>query len=147
MRWHLALVGPDADLSADQLVALLAGAGGDPGDLIAKLMGGGAATAAAGGSATVQGGPTTGNPLAGALSGMLQSQLTALGETLKKSFREMRLTVSWRDGRTSHGFTVTTHLLVLNPRAPNGARGDDPEVPPNIAALPGSGTVKAGRIR
>jgi len=133
MHWHLALVRPDADLSADQLVAQLAGAGNDPGDLIAKLMGGGGGAAAGGG---------TSNPLAGALSGMLQSQLTALGETLKKSFREMRLTVSWRDGRTSHDFTVTTHLLVLNPRAPNGARGDNPEVPPNLAALPGSGAAK-----
>jgi hypothetical protein len=32
------------------------------------------------------------------------------------------------------GVTVTTHQLVLNPRAPNGARGDNPEVPPNLAA-------------
>jgi general secretion pathway protein I len=142
VRWHVALVRPDADLSADQLVTQLAGAGNDPGDLIAKLMGGGdAATAAAGSGATSRGGPTTANPLAGALSGMLQSQLTALGETLKKSFREMRLTVSWRDGRTNHDFTVTTHLLVLNPRAPNGARGDNPEVPPNLATLPGSGAA------
>jgi hypothetical protein len=44
----------------------------------------------------------------------------------------MRLTVSWRDGAVPRGFTVTTHLLVLNPRAPNGARGDNPEVPPNL---------------
>ncbi len=144
VRWHLALVRPDADLSADQLVAQLAGAGNDPGDLIAKLMGGGGSPPAASGGAASQGGPTTTNPLAGALSGMLQSQLTALGETLKKSFREMRLTVSWRDGRTSHDFTVTTHLLVLNPRAPNGARGDNPEVPPNLATLPGAGAARSG---
>ena len=70
----------------------------------------------------------------GMLGGFLQTQLAAFGETLKKSLREMRLTVSWQDGKTSHGFTVTTHLLVLNPRAPGGARGDNPEVPPNLAA-------------
>lgn len=130
LQWQLALVKPDSDLSSDQLVGLLAGMGGDSTDLIAKLMGGaGAAGAAAGG-------PATASPLAGLLGGFLQSQLTAFGETLKRSFREMRLTVSWRDGKTSHGFTVTTHLLVLNPRAPGGARGDNPEVPSNVAALP-----------
>ncbi len=147
VRWRLALVRPDADLSADQLVSLLAGAGNDPGDLIAKLMGGsGAATGGAAGGAA-QGGPAAASPLAGALTGMLQAQLTALGETLKKSFREMRLTVSWRDGRISHGFTITTHLLVLNPRAPSGARGDNPEVPANLATLPGAGAANLAGAR
>jgi general secretion pathway protein I len=132
LEWQLALVKPDADLSSDQLVALLAGMGGDSTDLMAKLMGGaGAAGAAAGG-------PATASPLAGLLGGFLQSQLTAFGETLKRSFREMRLTVSWRDGKTSHGFTVTTHLLVLNPRAPGGARGDNPEIPPSVAPIQGT---------
>ena len=130
VKWQLALVKPDADLSADQLMAVLAGMGGDSTDLISKLMGG----AGAGAASAASGGPTTVSPVAGMLGGFLQTQLAAFGETLKKSFREMRLTVSWQDGKTSHGFTVTTHLLVLNPRAPGGARGDNPEVPPNLAA-------------
>jgi general secretion pathway protein I len=134
MKWRLELVKPDADLSADQLMAVLAGMGGDSNDLISKLMGGGGAAAAGAALSSGAGGPTTTNPMAGLMGGFLQSQLTAFGETLKKSFREMRLTVSWQDGKTSHGFTVTTHLLVLNPRAPGGARGDNPEVPPNLAA-------------
>ena len=153
ITWQLALVKPDADLSADQLMALLTGmSGGDSNDLIAKLMGGaGLAGAAAGGGAPA-GGPTSTSPLAGLMGGFLQTQLTAFGETLKRSLREMRLTVSWRDGQTPRGFTVTTHLLVLNPRAPGGARGDNPEVPANLATLPAAalpgaqqqGTQKAG---
>ncbi len=144
VSWRLALVKPDADLSADQLMALLAGvSGGDANDLIAKLMGGaGLGAAAAGGGAappgSAGGGPTTASPLTGAMGAVLQTQLTAFGETLKRSLREMRLTVSWRDGKTSHGFTVTTHLFVLNPRAPGGARGDNPEVPPNLAVQSGA---------
>jgi general secretion pathway protein I len=139
IHWRFELVKPDADFSADQLMALLAGGGGDPQELIGKVMGGvgaaGAASALTGGAGGAgQGGPTSTNPLAGALTGLLQSQLTTFGETLKRSFREARLTVSWRDGRTPRGFTVTTHLLVLNPKAPNGAHGDDPEVPPNLAS-------------
>jgi general secretion pathway protein I len=133
LRWRAQVVRPDSDLSADQLFARLAGASsGDPQELIAMLMGGGATGAATGGAAPSAG--TSTNPLAGMMTGMLQQQLTALGETLKKSFREIRFTVSWLDGKATHEFTVTTHLLVLNPRAPNNARGDNPEVPPNLAA-------------
>jgi len=149
VHWRFQLVKPDGDLSADQLVSLLAGGGADTQDLIAKVMGGmgaaGAAAALTGAAGGAQGGATSTHPLAGALTGLLQSQLTAFGETLKKSFREARLTVSWRDGRTSHGFTVTTHLLVLNPKAPNGARGDNPEVPPNLVSA-ASGAGGAGNL-
>lgn len=70
----------------------------------------------------------------GAATKLIQSQVTAFGETLKKSFREMRLTVAWRDGRVPRSFTITTHLVVLNPRAPGGVRGDNPEVPANLAS-------------
>jgi general secretion pathway protein I len=136
VHWHMALTRPDADLSADQLVSMLAGQGGDPQDLISKVMSGSGLGGAGQGSST-----TSASPLAGMATGLLQTQLTAFGETLKRSFREMRLTVGWRDGKSSHAFTVTTHLLVLNPRAPGGARGDNPDVPPGIAAVPGAGTA------
>ncbi len=41
----------------------------------------------------------------------LQNVLTGIGETLKKSVRELRLTVSWKDGATEESFTVVTHLV------------------------------------
>jgi general secretion pathway protein I len=150
MRWRLQLVKPDPNLSAEQLVAMLAGASsGDPQELISKLIGSAAGAALGGAAAGASGGTTTtacatANPLAGAVAGLLQQQLTAFGETVKKSFREMRLTVAWRDGKAAHDFTVTTHLLVLNPRAPNNARGDNPEVPGNLtgaAVQPGSRAI------
>jgi prepilin-type N-terminal cleavage/methylation domain-containing protein len=133
--WRVDLIRPAGDLSADQLVSMITGMGGDAQGMIAKLMGGGAASAA---SSSSSGGPSqpsmAGGGLAmGAATKLIQSQVTAFGETLKKSFREMRLTVAWRDGKTPHGFTVTTHLVVLNPRAPGGVRGDNPEVPANLA--------------
>jgi hypothetical protein len=65
---------------------------------------------------------------------LLQARLTAFGEALKQSLREMRLTVSWPSGAETRSFTVTTHLVVLNPKAPGGARGDSPDVPPSMAA-------------
>jgi general secretion pathway protein I len=142
IRWKLEMVRPSTDLSADQLVSTMTGAGLDPQELLSKLTGGAGASLAA---AALGGGPTSsaaGTPAAGMLTKLIQAQLTSFGETLKKSFREMRLTVSWPDGKASRGFTVTSHLVVLNPRAPGGARGDNPEVPANLAAagpLPGAG--------
>lgn len=135
VRWESKLVKPDPSLSADQLISVIAGGGADPKELMAKIMGVGGDAPASGGGGGAPGGPTSSsaNPLMGALGGMLQTQLTAFGETVKKSLRELRLTVTWPDGRHERGFTVTTHLLVLNPRAPGGARGNDPEVPPNLA--------------
>ena len=147
VRWNLRLVRPDANLSADQLMALLAGAEGDPQQLVSALMGGAGLSGAGGAAGSSGGGTTSVNPLAGVVTGLLQSQLTAFGETMKSSFREMRLTVSWRDGTSTRDFTVTTHLLVLNPRAPGGARGDNPEVPPNLAAAQGVSQILAGQAK
>jgi general secretion pathway protein I len=149
-RWKLELVKPSAELSADQLVSMMTGAGVDPQELLSKLTGGAGASVAAAAAASGSSGPTSsaaGTPAAGMLTKLIQAQLTSFGETLKKSFREMRVTVAWRDGKASHGFTVTTHLVVLNPRAPGGARGDNPEVPANLVAavpsLPGGGQQPA----
>jgi len=131
VHWRLELVKPSADLSSDQLMSRLAGVS-DPDELMAKVMGAAGGTAGSSGSS---GGPTAVSPLAGVIGTVLKTQLTVFGETVKRSLRELRLTVSWRDGNVPRGFTVTTHLLVLNPRAPNGARGDNPEVPANLATV------------
>ncbi len=140
VKWLLEVRKPEANLSAEQLLGLLAGAsGGSPQEILAKLMG----------AAPPTGGAAAGGPMAdlGAVSalvaGALQTQLTAFGESIKRSLREVRLTVAWQDGRETHRFSVVTHMVVLNPRAPGGQRGTQPDVPPNLAAaaggLPGAG--------
>jgi general secretion pathway protein I len=130
VRWKVLILRPAPELSADELLARLAGQAGakDVNDLIARVLG---QQAPASGS-----GPTTalGGPAAGLIAAMLQVQLRQFGAVLKKSVREMRLTVSWPSGRTTRSFTVVTHLVVLNPRAPGGARGDFPDVPAALAA-------------
>jgi general secretion pathway protein I len=45
----------------------------------------------------------------------IQNLLTSVGEKLKKSLREVRLTVSWVDGKTTESFEVVTHLVVTEP--------------------------------
>jgi general secretion pathway protein I len=127
-KWRVELKKPDSALSPDELLSGLLGASGsDAQDLMGKLLG------TSGAKAGQAGGPQTASA-GGLVGGMLQAQLTAFGEALKKSLREMRLTVGWMDGRQLRQFTVTTHLVVLNPKAPGGARGPDPDAPPNLKA-------------
>jgi len=49
------------------------------------------------------------------INAMMQTTLTQIGEKLKSSVREVRLTVSWQDGRTVESFDVVTHLVVITP--------------------------------
>lgn len=49
----------------------------------------------------------------GMILAQLQPMLTQIGEQLKKTVREVRLTVSWPSGAAVESFDVTTHLVVL----------------------------------
>jgi general secretion pathway protein I len=52
-------------------------------------------------------------PMQAMIQPMLQNMLTQVGEQLKKSVREVRLTVSWPSGASTESFDVVTHLVVL----------------------------------
>ncbi len=131
VRWKVQVLRPAPDLSADDLLSRLAGQAGakDAKDLVGRLLGQAAPSSGSGPTTTAAG------PAVALISSLLQGQVRQFGETLKRSVREVRLTVSWASGRGTRGFTVTTHLVVLNPRAPGGARGDSPDVPATLAAV------------
>ena len=129
IRWSLELKRPDGTMSAQQLLGAFLGSGGDDvgtQEMLGKLLGG--ASAADG-----KGGPSSSAP-GGLLGGVLQTQLTAFAEELKKSVRLAVLKISWKDGKTEHAFDVSTYMVVLNPKAPGGARGPNPDIPPNLAS-------------
>lgn len=128
IRWSLELKRPDGSMSAEQLLGAFLGTGGDDvgtQEMLGKLLGG---TSAAGG----KGGPSSSAP-GGVLGGVLQTQLTAFSEELKKGVRLAVLKISWKDGKTEHAFDISTYMVVLNPKAPGGARGPNPDIPPNLA--------------
>lgn len=52
-------------------------------------------------------------PFQAMIGATVQSLLTTIGEQLKKGVREVRLTVSWQDGRATESFEVVTHVTVL----------------------------------
>ncbi len=144
IQWKLEVLKPDVNLTPDQILATFLGAGPDDAgtqEMITRLLG--PAGTGGGGSGSTAG-PSAGLP-AGIAGGLLQSQLTAFSEELKKALRRVILTVSWKDGKQSHEFDVSTVMVVLNPRAPGGGRGPNPDYPPNLAA-PVSGATRANPL-
>ena len=156
MRWKLELRKPSSDLTAEKILAAFLGGGEDDTgtqEMIGKLLGGSSGAGAGGGS---KGGPSSGAP-GGILGGVLQGQIKAFTEELKKGVRQVSLRVAWKDGKTENGFDVSTYWVVLNPKAPGGARGENPDIPPNLPTpaqasrlpgVPGAGPrqpVDAGR--
>jgi general secretion pathway protein I len=146
IRWKLEVLKPDVNLTPDQLLATFLGAGPDDTgtqEMITRLLGpAGAGSGAAAGSTA---GPSAGLP-AGIAGGLLQTQLTAFSEELKKALRRVILTVSWKDGKQSHEFDLSTVMVVLNPRAPGGGRGVNPDIPPNLGAPAPGGLARPGTL-
>ncbi len=54
-------------------------------------------------------------PFRAILTATIQAQLTRISEQLKKTAREVRLTVSWQDGAVRESFDVVTELVVTDP--------------------------------
>jgi general secretion pathway protein I len=145
IRWALDLRRPTSELTAEQILAVFLGGGdGDASaqELIGKLIGG----AGGGGGSSGKGGPSSGLP-GGIAGGVVQGQVKAFAEELKRSVRQATLRVTWKDGKTEHGFDVSTYWVVLNPKAPGGARGENPDVPSSMAPPPKAGAQPLAPFR
>lgn len=106
VHWAVEVLKPQADLTPERILQLFAGQEGGLDALLKQL------------APKSDGGPQQQLPSAAALTQALQAQLTIVGEQVKKGVREVRLTVSWPDGRKAESFTVVTHMVVLSPREP-----------------------------
>ena len=130
-RWKAEVSRPTTELEPAQLLAVLAGQGEDAGstmELAQQLLGGGSQSGS---------GSTSLDPTAGLLVGPMQALLTGFGQALKSSVRELKLTVSWEDGKRLREFAVTTILVVICPKAPGGARGQAADLCPSAASSAG----------
>lgn len=116
VKWKLEVVKPQVDLGPEHVLKLLGGAG-DLGTLLGQGLPSGpsGSTGATGAKAPQAQGQ---NPMAGLMAGPVNQQLTIVGEQIKKGVRELRLTVSWPEGKATGSFTVVTHMVVINPRGP-----------------------------
>jgi general secretion pathway protein I len=118
VAWKLAIVKPKVELGGANACDALLGK-----EALASVLGGatGAASASPSAAAAPGGGsgPASGAApiLAMVMETFVKQQCTAFGETLKRSLREARLTVSWPAGAAKpESFTVATDLVVLQPR-------------------------------
>jgi len=134
--WTAEILKPDVQLDPAQLLSLVSGAspgqgGSSKGGSIA-----GAATALAGSLFGGPGASTAGSPgatgvaglLAGPIGGVLQTQAKTFIETLKKSVREIRLTVSWADGKEQRSVSAS-QIVVILPQTVGQTPNPQPQVP------------------
>jgi general secretion pathway protein I len=116
--WRAEILKPDVQLDPAQLLGLLGVGPGKPADASSSKnpLTQGLADAAAALSSPAPGAPAmpraaalTGGPFAGLLQGQAQGFI----ETLKKSVREVRVTVSWRDGKEERSISASQEMVIL----------------------------------
>jgi len=121
--WQAEILKPDVQLDPAQLLGML-GVGGDNKQQktgAAAGTGGIAAAASAlaaqlgGAQGALQGFQTGGAAamMGGPLGGVLQGQAKTFIEQLKKSVREVRLSVSWKDGSQQRSVTASQIVVIL----------------------------------
>jgi general secretion pathway protein I len=145
--WSAEILKPDVQLDPAQLLNLVgAGSQGQGGTSRGSNIAS-ASTALAGSLLGGAGIPSAGSPgpgtvaglLAGPIGGLLQTQAKTFIETLKMSVREIRLTVSWTDGKDRRSVSASQIVVILpqsvgqtpNPQPPA------PQLPQPV--LPGPG--------
>jgi general secretion pathway protein I len=127
--WRAEILRPHVQLDAGGLLGMLglgdqkkaggsgsagAGSGGLSGALgaAAGLLRGGAGGPTAGlapGGGLLSGGLAAAGPFAG----LIQGQATGFLETIKKSVREVRVTVTWKDGRLERSISASQQVVIL----------------------------------
>ena len=149
--WRAEILKPDVQLDASQLLNLL-GAGGGGASSSAGTSNGGSmltqgltAAGAAIGTTPNQGGPTATSAIAGGpMGGLLQTQATGFLETLKKSVRELRVTVSWQDGKDERSVSASQEIVILPESV---GKTEQPQTqsqaqqPPGVPIAPAAPTV------
>ena len=121
--WSAEILKPDVQLDPAQLLNLLGvGGKGSAGGSGPQSGAGGIGAAASalasslgGAQGALQGlqGGGAASLLGGPLGGVLQGQAKTFIETLKKSVREVRLTVSWQDGKTRQEVAASQIIVIL----------------------------------
>lgn len=150
-QWRAEILKPSVQLDADQLLGMLGVGGKGKGGSSSSSSQGGLA-GALGGAAALLGGGGTGGPQAqsalagglggaGPLAGLISGQAKAFIETLKKSVREVRLTVSWKDGNQERSISASQQIVILPESV--GKAGAAQVVPGVPATTPGGQGLRA----
>jgi general secretion pathway protein I len=146
--WRAEILKPDVQLDATALLGLLGigpQAKAQTSGSTPQVQQGGQGALAQGlaGAAQILGGGQQGGGLGalaqGPMAGMLQTQAQGFVETLKKSVREVRITVSWKDGSQERSISASQEIVILPEMV--GQAGATPAVRgPTPPQLGGTGT-------
>jgi general secretion pathway protein I len=170
--WRAEILKPDVQLDDGALLGMLGvgpgakkGAGGNSASgtgasgLTDALGGAGALLGQAGGlpgGAGALGGAGGMGALAaaGPFAGLIQGQAKAFIETLKKSVRELRITVSWKDGKNERSVSASQQIVILPEmvgkagQVPQATQQPNQAVPgspvPGVGSIPGQPAVGTG---
>ncbi len=139
--WRAEILKPDVQIDPAQLLGLLGVGPGKPGDASKSAN---PLTQGLAAAASAIGGPAPGTPgmpgaaalAGGPLAGLLQGQAQGFIETLKKSVREVRVTVTWKDGKEERSISASQEMVILPETV--GKAGQVQAQPPQAApVLPG----------
>jgi general secretion pathway protein I len=127
-KWRARIIAPKTqDLSPEQAMGAILGAPTDAKSLSSLFGSGGASGSTSYGptSGVLTPGATmatTGLAALGPLGGMLQAPLTQMVDQLTKDVREIRLTVTWKDGKTTDNLDLVTHVVSTGPGSDRNGR-------------------------
>jgi general secretion pathway protein I len=147
--WRAEILKPDVQIDPAQLLSLLGVGTGKPGDASKSgnplTQGLAAAAGALGSSAGMPGTPGAANLAGGPFAGLLQGQAQGFIETLKKSVREVRVTVSWKDGKEERSISASQEMVIL-PESVGKAGQVQAPPPPQQQTPQQPGVVRPPRV-
>lgn len=109
-KWRALVVKPEIELDPNQLGGMLSSGLGLLGDENT-------------GAPTPETDPLS---MLGPMAGMVDAQIKTMQETLKNSVREVRLSVTWKQGAKDESFEVVEHVIILPDAAANAAANAEP---------------------
>jgi general secretion pathway protein I len=156
-KWSAEILKPDIKLDPSQLLGMMGGSGdssgsssgssssssssssGGLGGILSAIGGGGGLASLLGGSSGSSSGISSGSPSgaaglasAGPFAGIIQGQAKQFVETIKQSVREIRLTVTWKDGNVDRSISASQIIVVLPESV--GAAGQTQQMTPQQIA-------------
>jgi general secretion pathway protein I len=126
-KWRATIVAPKTNgVSPEQLLGAIfnlplggSGSSGDPLGALSALFGGGTSANKPPGSQSGSSAPTPtpggalSSPMGALGANMIQTQFTQLVDQITKSVREVRLTVTWKEGKNVETLDLVTHVVSI----------------------------------
>lgn len=115
-KWRAKVIKPDFEADSNRLLDKVTGGLGIDSSNLAGIAGSFGGTGGSAGRSGASSGAGAAAGLIGQLGpfgGLMDAQFKQIGEVVKNSVREVKLTVSWKSGSTEESFDVVQHIVVL----------------------------------